>query len=182
MKYILLIALMSLFVSCSNDSDDTNPQNGDNNDNNNLPALEDPCVISGDEIAQIIGWEGYSDGRPNGINSENLKVCDYGANSGNLQITFRRYDDDVIERKGLEDAFKTELESPAENFTSIEVFDGLGDQAVYLQGVEGPNNVYFLKWRFGNHTEKSVRFISSQEFDSNEKLNQLKQIANKLEE
>ena len=141
--------------------------------------LGDPCQISASEIAAIIGWEDYNEGLPNAISSEKQKVCDYSTNlSGALSIAFFRHDDSNPEGKYLERAFN----KTPEGMTYQDVSAGLGDQAIYSFGKNGPNYVYNMRWRFGNHTEKRLFLRSPTERNPEETLEQLKAVATKIEQ
>lgn len=187
LKYTFFIALVALLTSCGNSSSETNSIESKDKPQvvqvaNKINPLGEPCIVTGAEIAKIIGWEEYSEGRPNGINNEYMKACDYGSSSGNLQIGFERYKERIIERKYLEKGYQRELETPADGQTTQEVSAGFGDQAIYVFGRKGPIHTYILKWRFGNHTQKMIYFSSSKKQNAEDKLQQLKQIAAKLEE
>jgi len=189
MKYILLFGFLTLILSCGVPTNNANTENTKEVEekvqtvsiSQIIDPLGDPCKVSGDEITKILGWKKGSDGRPNAINNDFRKGCDYGRIEGNLQVAFERFKERTIERKYLEQTFKLTLENPSNNMTTQEIPDGFGDQTIFMFGKEGPNHTYKIMWRFGNHTQKSVRFFSSKKQDAEEKLKQLKLIAAKLE-
>jgi len=128
-----------------------------------------------------MGWEDYSEARPNAISSDTRKACDYATKlSGSLSIGFTRHDEYTIERKGLEESFQKTLEMTSDKLTYQKVSDGIGDQSIYFFGEKGPNFIYNLKWRYGNHTEKTIYLRATKEQNPEEILEKLKSIANKL--
>lgn len=185
MKHSILLALAMILASCGVEKTESNSANGMISDaettQTTIDPLPEPCIVSGAEMTAILGWKKGSEGRPNGINGEFMKACDYGSNSGNVQVAFKRYKERDIESKWLEGSYKKQLGGDGGKLTYQEVADGFGDQTIFSFGKEGPINAYMLKWRVGNHTEKSVRFTSSSKQKADEMLEKLKQVAAKIE-
>lgn len=182
MKYTIYFIGLLLLTSCGSeatDSGDTSTDDATTSETSeDIEPLSDPCQVSASEITAIMGVE-YSEGRPNAINSETMKVCDYGANvSGSLSIGFNRHSN--LSEGALEASFQSTLEKTSEKMTYQEVEAGLGDQAIYFFGEKGPNHVYTLQWRLGNHTSKRIFLSSAKERNAEETLTQLKEIANKV--
>ena len=186
-KFTVLFALLVILASCNDapkeadNSQATQPETAEAESTNPTPdPLGDPCVLSGQDIAAMLQLDDLSDGRPNGINGETMKACDYGGKEGNVSISLQRYNDRTIEKKSVEKAYEGDLAKESDKLTYQEVEGSVGDQMIYMFGKSGPNNVYKIRWRYGNHTEKTVKFQSSKQYDSAQKLEQLKQIAAKL--
>ena len=144
--------------------------------------LTDPCVLSAKEIAEIIGWEDYSDPQSNPMNSKTMKSCMYPTNlSGALTITYRQYKIRNPNGRYLERAFNRDLENTDKKMIHETITDLAGDQMIYSYGSVGPNKLYKLRWRFGNHTEKSVDYRAPKEQDVTTTLEKLKTIVKALE-
>ena len=190
MKYSILLVSLFLISSCgsgttestSTDTEEqTKTESTETEVSETIPPLGDPCQIPADEIASIIGWEDYNNEKPNSMNGERLQGCDYSTKlSGGLSILFRRHDNSNPDGRYLERAFQSDLEKTAGDMTFQEVSDGFGEQTIFSFGMQGPNYMYNIRWRFGNHTEKSISLRSTVERNSEETLQQLKAIATKL--
>ena len=59
-------------------------------------------------------------------------ACDYGSNTGALQIAFERYKEATIQRGFLTSSFASDLEKPPGKFTYEPVSGDLGDQAIFV--------------------------------------------------
>lgn len=191
MKYGIFFISFLFLISCGSEETDTPESNiADNSTEESIEAetteskapLGNPCQLSASEIAAIIGWEDYNESAPNSMNSETLQACDYSSNSsGYLGVVFQRHDDSNPEGRYLERSFKRGLENNKEDMTTKAVSNGFGDETIYTFGKNGPNYVYKIQWRFGNHTEKEISWQATSERNSEETLSQLMAIANKLQ-
>jgi len=100
--------------------------------------LPEPCQISADRVAEIIGCEDHMEARPNGMNSEESQDSDYQTNmSGSLGLLFQRHEVRNPEAEDLQNACKSELEIESTTFTYQDISDELGDQAIYSYGKKG---------------------------------------------
>jgi hypothetical protein len=130
--------------------------------------VADPCGLATDAVVAALGWSGGSGPFPNEFNDDDLQACDYvgDGTDGRLQILLTRYDADAIERGFLEGAFDDYLAGAYGDLTWAPVADGLGDEALYGTGMEGPNQIYHLVYRYGNHTQVSLRHLGSEARDA----------------
>lgn len=190
MKKIIPYLTLLFLTSCSDNTSQNTQPNKNRTDqikpivsekNINLKPLGNPCQLSGDLVSKILKWEGGSEGLQNAINNKNRKGCNYGSNTGQLQVSFERYEQRYIDKKFLENSFIKQLENPSSKITSQKINENIGDQVIFITGKNGPNNMYQLKWRNGNHTQKSVVFNSYSDIDTKPILQQLIMLANALE-
>ncbi len=187
MKYSPFLISALLLFSCGGESQETNETASDTTEKSTeestsetIEPLGDPCKLSAEEIAAIIGWEDYFEGKSNSMNTEARLACEYGTKlDGALTIMFQRYDSDPASDY-LERSYDGMLEMEDDKLTFQEVSTEIGDQMIYNFGPEGPNYVYKIQWRFGNHTGHSISLRAVNERDSEETKNQLLAIAKKL--
>lgn len=130
-------------------------------------------------VAGILGWAESHDGMPTTMRDGRLQSCNYTStnNVGAATITIAQSSEKTIERKGLERSFTTDLENTEDRLDYREVEVGLGDQAIYGTGKQGPSFIYRLRWRNGNEIEYSIDANFYKERDPAEILPMLKELA-----
>jgi len=101
-------------------------------------------------------------------------------NSGQASITISRSDERTITGKYLERAYSSDLTKEDDRLTYEEVNIGLGDQAIYISGKQGPHHFYKLRWRQGNEVDYDVTLRSSKKRDKAATLETLKGLAERL--
>lgn len=175
--FILLTALMAV-LSCKEHKVSQNTSvsiaNTTAQKNDNSKPLKNPCeLVSANEIAKIIGWTEYSKGKPNAMNSEKLKSCGFETkDSGTLTLVFMRHKGNY-----LQSAFNSDISKDNSKLTYQDVSNGTGHQMVYCYGQDGPHYLYKIRWRYGNHTEKSIEYRALKRQNKTVTLKKLKQIA-----
>lgn len=150
-----------------------------------LPTLKDPCeILSAADITALGGFQTSNDGKANLISSDTWKVCDFLVDKKGLSISLKRYDDGIIERKGVASTYQKIL-AMEDDLTRIEVPNAPGDQAIFTYGQTnnpGRPYSYLLQWRYGNHTEGQMTMTYSDKQKADELLSRLVKIAEKLDE
>lgn len=146
-----------------------------------IAALGNSCALSAKDIANIIGWEDYSDPK-NMMNSERIQSCLYETRlSGGLTIAFIRYKAKNAQQQYLTKAFNDDLKKTGGKYTYEEIVGVVGDQMIYSYGQDGPNYHYKIRWRLDNHTEKLIDYRSTKKLSSITTLEKLKTIATAIE-
>ena len=147
-------------------------------------ALKDPCaLLSSSFITSIDGFKKSNDGRKNLISSDTWKVCDFLVDNNFLSVSLKRYDDRIIERKGVESTYQRILKTQ-DQLTRAEVPNAPGDQAIYTYGktnTPGKPYNFLLQWRYGNHTEGQISISYGKKQDADDMLNRLIKLAEKLD-
>jgi len=188
-EILMFISIALLFVSCSTaESADLKAQSGVQTDlkeaDKDQPQLEplgEACAFEDADVAAVFGWDEVTSA-PNQLNSDKLKACSYTPRlGGRFSIVRQRYDDDyTVNREGLARSFASTLADEENDFNWKSLGDTFGDEAMYGYGRNGPNNVYTLLYRMGNHTRIELTYNIRKKQNPDKMLKKLKTLAAKL--
>ncbi|MEM8583293.1 MAG: hypothetical protein AAGF87_03435 [Bacteroidota bacterium] len=185
-RTIFLLSILSFFIACGTSGgasesavQEVSPEPQTSLEaSTELPELIDPCSVAVDDLIAAFGWSDGTGPFPNASNKVDFRACDYvgsGAD-GRLTIQARRMGQEATFNKYLELNFRAALGSNSGSMSWRSV-DGWGDQAIYGHGQNGPNRVYRLEYRLGNHTKISLSYTATEERDPEAMLVALEAVA-----
>jgi len=183
-KSILLLALLCL-IACGEESKTntaTEPKTvAEAPAQTTLEALKDPCeILTKADMESIEGFQEVSEGKANLASSDTWKICDFTVNRRGMGVSLKRYNQRIIETKGVERTYQKNL-AIEDELTRREVPSAPGDQAIYTYGHKGLNHTYVLQWRYENHTEGMISISFGDEQNADAILKQLVAVASKLD-
>ncbi|MEO0790444.1 MAG: hypothetical protein AAFY36_17400 [Bacteroidota bacterium] len=189
LRSLLVFTTLGLFIACGASADATTSNTeavvdepeATTDTSAELPELYDPCAMNIEDVIAAFGWSGGTGPFPNQMNREDFQSCDYvgDGQDGRLTIQTKRMGAEATYKKYLELNFQAALNNTSGSMTWRSV-DGLGDQAIYGYGQNGPNQVYRLEYRLGNHTSINLSHMGSLERDPESTLTALTALASKF--